>query len=77
MTSSADLCKLLVPKASWGIFLSTARVAMDHLPVVVREGLLQALMRAKEQIVDPESAEGVAADTSAAQVKGLIDAAAA
>ena len=30
---------------------------------------LQVLMRAKEQIVDPESAEGVVADTSAAQVR--------
>merc|ERR1719352_2078774 len=49
--SSADLCKLLVPKATWAIFLSTARVAMDHLPLAVREGLLQVLMRAKEQIV--------------------------
>ena len=43
VTSSADLCKLLVPKATWAIFLSTARVAMDHLPVAVREGLLQVL----------------------------------
>jgi len=54
-----DETMLLLPKAAWEIFISTAQIASDHLAAGLRAELVQALQRAKAHIVDPHNDEAL------------------
>merc|ERR1719456_2020561 len=78
-----DETMLLLPKSAWELFIATAQIAADHLPIAVRAEVVQCLQRSKNLIVDPNDNGasvpnvilGKSGSQAAANVRSLQDAA--